>query len=83
MASKVPVVSTRVGLATDLIKHGQNGLVVDVEDTDGLASALLQLAEDPALRQRVAAAALETGRALAYSVIARRYREEVYSHAFA
>ena len=34
------------------------------------------------LRQRVATAALETGRALDFSVIARRYQDEVYGHAF-
>ena len=65
-----------------LIEHGKNGLVADVEDAGGLASGLLQLAENPTLRQRVATAALETGRSLAYSVIARRYRKEVYDHAF-
>ena len=83
MVSGVPVVSTRVGLASDLIAHDKNGLVADVEDADGLARALLQLSEDPALRKRLAAEALETGRSLDYSVIARRYRDEVYNHAFA
>ena len=82
MASGVPVVSTRVGLAIDLIEHGKNGLVTDVEDANGLASGLLQLVEDPMLRQRVATAALETGRALDFSVIAQRYQDEVYGHAF-
>ena len=56
--------------------------MADVEDADGLASGLLQLAEDPMLRQRVAAAALETGRTLDFSVIARRYQDEVYDQAF-
>jgi len=83
MASGVPVVSTRVGLAIDLIEHARNGVVVDVEDAHGLAAGLVRLAHDVALRQRIAAAALETVRALDYAVIARRYRDEVYSRAFA
>jgi glycosyltransferase involved in cell wall biosynthesis len=83
MASGVPVVSARVGLAVDLIEHGTNGFVADVADAAGLASALVQLAGDAGLRQRIAAAALHTVSALDFSVIARRYREEVYSEAFA
>lgn len=83
MASGVPVVSTRVGLAIDLIEHGRNGFVVDVEDAGGLARGLGELAADAALGQRLATAALDTVRALDFSVIARRYRDEVYSEAFA
>jgi len=37
MASGVPLVSTRVGQAMDLIKHGENGWMVGVEDVEGLA----------------------------------------------
>jgi glycosyltransferase involved in cell wall biosynthesis len=37
MASGVPLVTTRVGQATDLVQHGQNGWLVDVEDAEGLA----------------------------------------------
>jgi glycosyltransferase involved in cell wall biosynthesis len=37
MASGVPIVSTRVGQAVDLINHGQNGWLADVEDVEELA----------------------------------------------
>jgi glycosyltransferase involved in cell wall biosynthesis len=37
MASGVAVVSTRVGQAMDLIRHEQNGWIVNVEDANGLA----------------------------------------------
>jgi glycosyltransferase involved in cell wall biosynthesis len=37
MASGVPLVTTRVGQATDLVQHGQNGWLVDVGDAEGLA----------------------------------------------
>lgn len=36
MASGIPLVSTMVGQAADLIIHGKNGWVVPVEDVDGL-----------------------------------------------
>lgn len=37
-ATGVPVVSTRVGQAMDLVRHGENGWLVDAEDAEGLAN---------------------------------------------
>ena len=37
MASGVPLVSTKVGQAMDLVRHGENGWIVDVEDYEALA----------------------------------------------
>jgi glycosyltransferase involved in cell wall biosynthesis len=37
MASGIPLVTTRVGQAMDLVMHGENGWMVDAEDVDGLA----------------------------------------------
>lgn len=37
MSSGVAVVTTRVGQAMDLVRHGENGWMVEVEDVDGLA----------------------------------------------
>ena len=39
MATGVPLVSTRVGQAADLVRDGENGWLADVEDVDGLAEA--------------------------------------------
>jgi glycosyltransferase involved in cell wall biosynthesis len=36
MASGVPVVTTRVGQAMDLVRHGENAWMVDVDDVEGL-----------------------------------------------
>jgi glycosyltransferase involved in cell wall biosynthesis len=37
MASGTPLVTTRVGQATDLVEHGRTGWLVDVEDSEALA----------------------------------------------
>lgn len=37
MASGVPLVTTNVGQAMDLVKHGENGWMVATEDVEGLA----------------------------------------------
>jgi glycosyltransferase involved in cell wall biosynthesis len=62
MASGVPVASTRVGQAAELIADGVNGRLVDVDDADALAAAAVAVAGDGA----VAAAGVETARANAY-----------------
>ena len=43
MASGVPVVSTAVGMAPDLIENRVNGFMVDAEDVEGLAESALEL----------------------------------------
>jgi glycosyltransferase involved in cell wall biosynthesis len=43
MASGVPLVTTRVGQAMDLVKHGENAFMTGVEDVDALASYALQV----------------------------------------
>jgi glycosyltransferase involved in cell wall biosynthesis len=40
MASGVPIVTTRVGQATELVRNGENGFLVDVDDAEGLAGWL-------------------------------------------
>ena len=37
MASGIPLVTTKVGQAMDLVKHGENGWMVKPEDSEGLA----------------------------------------------
>jgi glycosyltransferase involved in cell wall biosynthesis len=43
MASGVPLVTTRVGQAMDLVKHGQNGWMTAVEDVPGLAQWVIHV----------------------------------------
>jgi glycosyltransferase involved in cell wall biosynthesis len=44
MATGVPLVTTRVGQAADLVEHGVNGWMVDVDDVDALVAAVEQVA---------------------------------------
>lgn len=43
MASGAPLVTTRVGQAMDLVKHGENAFMTEVEDVEALASFALQV----------------------------------------
>jgi glycosyltransferase involved in cell wall biosynthesis len=53
MAAGVPVVSTRVGQAMDLVVHGENGWLVETEDAGGLAECLVEAVGDAARREPV------------------------------
>lgn len=53
----VPVVSTAVGLAPELLGDGSAGVVVDVGDADGLAAGLLRFLTDPEEARAAGAAA--------------------------
>jgi glycosyltransferase involved in cell wall biosynthesis len=75
MATRTPLVTTRVGQAADLVRHGENGWMVDPEDVDGLVAWTLHVATagrgdlDPVL---------EAGRAMAeetsYDALRPRWR---------
>ncbi len=53
MASCLPVVATDVGGIPELIRDGENGLLVSPMDPGGLARALERLARDPEERSRM------------------------------
>ncbi len=79
MATGVPLVSTRVGMAPDMIKDGDNGFLVECDDVDGLVKASSRLIEDPGLKQTLTKNALQTVQAYDWAVIAQSYYEKVYA----
>jgi glycosyltransferase involved in cell wall biosynthesis len=60
----VPVVATAVGGVPDLIRDGENGVLVPEGDAAALAAAILELLRDPARRRRFA----ESGRRVVTSL---------------
>jgi len=57
MAANVPAVASAVGGNIDAVLDNETGILVRANDPQGLAAAILRLAKDPPLRQRLAAAA--------------------------
>ena len=57
LACGVPVVATPVSGIPEAVRDGENGLLVPENDPEALAAAIRRLAEDGALRARLAAAA--------------------------
>jgi glycosyltransferase involved in cell wall biosynthesis len=65
MATGVPLVTTRVGQVSDVVIHGDNGLIVDVDDVDGLVAAVRALHDDSQLATRLRVAGRPTAEAFA------------------
>lgn len=57
LAVGTPVVATAVGGVPEVVRDGENGLLVPAHDPHALANALRAILEDDALRGRLAAAA--------------------------
>jgi glycosyltransferase involved in cell wall biosynthesis len=75
MATGVPLVSTRVGQAADLVRHGENGFLVDMGDANALAVCAAGVATAPAADlAAVVAAARATAESCSYDALAPRWR---------
>lgn len=53
MMCSLPSVATRVSGSSQLIRHGQNGLLVEPEDAAGLCGAIKRLLDDPGFAARL------------------------------
>jgi glycosyltransferase involved in cell wall biosynthesis len=60
MACGVPVVTTGVSGITELVRDGENGLIVDPDRPNDLADALHRLIKDPGLAQEIGKQGRET-----------------------
>jgi glycosyltransferase involved in cell wall biosynthesis len=52
-AARVPVVATDLGGMSEFVRHGENGLLFELEDAEDLARQLRRLAEEPGLLERL------------------------------
>jgi len=79
MATGVPLISTRVGMAPGVVKNNDSRMTVDVEDVNGIVEAASQMIGDTDRRIRVAEHALHTVRDHGLPVVVRRYYDRVYA----
>lgn len=79
MATGVPIVSTRVGMAPDIIKDGYNGYLADVEDVEMLTEKVSKVLDDGNMAKKMAENGLITVEDYSWKEIAHRYYEKIYS----
>jgi len=53
MAMGVPVVATRVSGNSEVVREGETGFMIELDDSDGLTIALERLMRDPELREEI------------------------------
>lgn len=78
MASGIPLVATRVGLAADVAREGVDAAICPIEDVDALANAVSKIQNDPVTSKKMVSSALERVMNYSWEKIAGRYYQEVY-----
>jgi glycosyltransferase involved in cell wall biosynthesis len=63
---------------SEMIRHGVNGLLVPAEQVSALADAMVKLAEDPTLRQRLGNAALSASKPYSEPRVAAQWHDVLY-----
>lgn len=75
MATGVPLVTTRVGQASDLVENRRNGFLVDVEDIDAIAEAVLRVHGDRELANGMTSGGRATAEQCAYEHLDRDWEQ--------
>ena len=78
MACGVPLVSSKVGMAEDIILDGINGFLVDVEDIDNLYNKASSLIENKDLRIKIIKNGLDTVKSYSWKKISKQYFNKIY-----
>ena len=81
MASGLPVVASDVEGNAQLLAHGKNGLLFDVNNLEGLAMHISDLYKQPVLRQNLGLEATATAQKYSLESMVKKY-EELYAHIF-
>jgi glycosyltransferase involved in cell wall biosynthesis len=78
LASGVPLVSTKAGMAPDIITDGENGFLCDVDDVDQIVQKSTMILEDLEKKEKIVAKGLATVLQYDWNVIAQRYENCLY-----
>ncbi len=73
MAKGVPLISTKVGMAPDIIRHGENGFLLDIDDVDGIVETSEQVLHNKSQTQKMTNNAQATVLAYDWDIISEQY----------
>lgn len=77
-ATGTPLLTTRVGMAPDVVRDGQNGFLVEVEDRQRLIERASELIENPFLREQISTQAKNDAALYTHEAIMRQYIQHLY-----
>jgi glycosyltransferase involved in cell wall biosynthesis len=78
MASGVPLISTKVGMAPELITDGENGFLVDINDVDQIVNYAIRLNRESGLKDSIIRKGLTTSQKYDWLQIANNYYSQLY-----
>ncbi len=78
MACGVPLISTKVGMAEDIILDKRNGMLVDIEDGDGIYNKVCEIIKNKDLQEELIKNGLETVKNYNWNLISKQYYEKLY-----
>jgi len=78
-ATGVPIVSAKIGMATDIIRNNENGILVDVCDVNGLVNGAIKILNNKELKNKLIKNSLEDVKNFNWSVIGNKYYSKLYS----
>ena len=75
MDRALPLIASRVGGLPEIVKDGENGILIDPRSPDQLEEAILRLYDDPDLRRAMGARGREFSRGFTAESMAQQYLE--------
>lgn len=78
MATGVPIVSTKVGMAPEIIKNGFNGYLTEIEDIELLYQYSKKIITNKELQQKIINNGLKTVKNYDWELIAQKYYNKIY-----
>jgi len=78
MASGVPLVSTKAGMAPDIITDGENAFLCDVDDINQITQKSLTFLEDKDKKEKIVNNGLKTARQFDWNIVAQQYEDNLY-----
>lgn len=79
LASGVPIVSTRVGMAPELISNGVNGFITDIDDKDSIVANIEKLFDSKELAGSFVENGLNVVKNYTWKSVAGEYEKQIYS----
>lgn len=78
MATGVPIITTKVGMAPEIIKNGVNGFLYDGNIVEDFIEAAVNILENDHIKQRISNKAMQTVKDYDWSIIANKYYNLIY-----
>ena len=75
MAAKLPIITTKIRGATDLITHGYNGILISPREPGKLSEAIEKLLKDKSLARKLGRNAYKTAQKYSMEKIVKEYEK--------